>query len=34
MMEQMEAELPEPPEKSVYPKSPKKKEASISIGNN
>ena len=33
-MEQMEAELPEPPENPVYPKAPKKKEASISLGNN
>jgi hypothetical protein len=33
-MEEMEEELPEPPENSIYPKSPKKKEASISLGNN
>jgi hypothetical protein len=29
-----EEELPEPPENAIYPKSPKKKEASISLGNN
>jgi hypothetical protein len=33
-LEEIEEELPEPPEKSIYPKSPKKKEASISLGNN
>jgi hypothetical protein len=33
-MEEMVEELPEPPENSIYPKSPKKKEASISLGNN
>jgi hypothetical protein len=33
-MQEMEEELPEPPENSIYPKSPKKKEASISLGNN
>jgi hypothetical protein len=34
MMEELEEELPEPPENSIYAKSPKKKEASISLGNN
>jgi len=33
-VEVFEEELPEPPEKSIYPKSPKKREASISLGNN
>jgi hypothetical protein len=33
-MEEMVEELPEPTENSIYPKSPKKKEASISLGNN
>jgi hypothetical protein len=33
-MEQMQEELPEVSESPVYPKSPKKKEASISLGNN
>ena len=33
-MEELEEELPEPPENSIYPKSPKKKEVSISMGNN
>ena len=33
-MEEMEEELPESHENSIYPKSPKKKEASISLGNN
>jgi len=33
-MEEFEEELPETPESSIYPKSPKKKEASISLGNN
>jgi hypothetical protein len=32
--EMMEEELPESHENSIYPKSPKKKEASISLGNN
>jgi hypothetical protein len=30
----LEEELPEPPENSIHPKSPKKREASISLGNN
>jgi hypothetical protein len=33
-VEQLEEELPAPPENATYPKSPKKKEASISLGNN
>jgi hypothetical protein len=33
-MEELEEELSEPPENSIYPKSPKKKEVSISMGNN
>jgi tRNA(Ile2) C34 agmatinyltransferase TiaS len=33
-MEEIEEELPEPHETSIYPKSPKKKEVSISMGNN
>ncbi len=33
-MEELVEELPKPPENSIYPKSPKKKEASISLGNN
>ena len=33
-MEEVEEELPESHENSIYPKSPKKKEASISLGNN
>jgi hypothetical protein len=33
-MEQMQEELPEVSKSPVYPKSPKKKEASISLGNN
>lgn len=33
-LEEMVEELPEPPGNSIYPKSPKKKEASISLGNN
>jgi hypothetical protein len=33
-MEKFEEELPEPHENSIYPRSPKKKEVSISMGNN
>jgi hypothetical protein len=33
-MQELEEELPEPHENSIYPKSPKKKEVSISMGNN
>ena len=33
-LEELVEELPQPPENSIYPKSPKKKEASISLGNN
>jgi len=33
-MEEFEAELPVPPENPIYPKAPKKKEPSISLGNN
>ena len=33
-MEEVEEELPESSKNAIYPKSPKKKEVSISMGNN
>ena len=33
-MDELVEELPQPPQNLIYPKSPKKKEASISLGNN